>query len=141
MTSNTKVKAGDTFESDYPFKSYVNHSIFGSQYEPEITEGWAMGCHKQTEDDGSEYGCDTLYTANGVGKIIFEVLAVAEMPRKYQSRVIYKFDRIEPEGERVNSSKCHTVTMSHFLNMIEAPYPNEYEVEEDFTPKGSAHAF
>ncbi len=85
-----------------------------------------MGCNFEHEDDGSDYGYSTIITANGIGKIIFEVLDIVEMPRKYKNRVIYKFDRIDPDGKRTNSSKVYTATIDRFIEMTKRPYRADY---------------
>ena len=120
-----EIKVGDKFEREYPFKlySYDTITIQGS----ESIEEWVMGCNRHTEEYGEGYG-ETFFNAGGLGKIIFEVLAVVEMPRKYQDRVIYKFDRVDPDDDRKNGSKCYMVTMSRFLNMLERPFTPEYEI-------------
>ena len=112
-----EVKVGDAFEKDYPFHlySYPVLSSFGESTD----EAWMMGCRKTQEDDGSEYSCTTFHNADGLGKIIFEVLAVTVMPRKFKDRVLYKFDRVDPDGKRMNGNKCYTVTIDHFLKMID----------------------
>lgn len=123
------LNVGDKFELDYPFKLITIHNVNGN-YGDVKDYFWVMGCNKTTETY-SPWEYEHFYTCDGIGKIIFEVLSICEMPRKYKSRVIYKFDRIDPDGKLIKSSKCHMATLSKFKEMIENPYRHEYEVSDD----------
>ena len=118
------MKVGEIFECEYPFKKYSYKPILPTD---DLHEGWSMGCNSYTEMYSESDGC-IFYNANGIGKIIFEVLAIVEMPKRYMTRVIYKFDRVDPDGIRINSSKTHTVTQKHFESMIENPYQKDWSV-------------
>jgi hypothetical protein len=127
------MNAGDKFKKVYPFKSvlYSENSIYGLSVE----NIWVGGCYRETQD-GAEImnGCFeqvTDYSCDGEGFIEYEALAVVEMPRKYQCRVIYRVTMINPDGDEKRSSKAHVVTLSKFKKWINAPhssYPHHYEV-------------
>ena len=128
-----ELKAGDLIRKPYPFISWVDNfgHDSGGQY-----EGWSGGCRSHEEDGPAVYNgqClqETFYNCDAEGEIEYEVLAVVDMPRKYQTRIIYRVTMIEPEGNERRSSKAHTVTMDKFIKWAEAShssYPHEYEVE------------
>ena len=121
------IEVGQVFRNAYPFKSW----------EDEHSSGWAGGCHHHYEDGPAVYQgqCmqEEFHTADGEGEIEYEVLAYVEMPRKYQSRVLYRVTMITPEGDHKKSNKCHTVTEGKFRAWVESEgssYPFEYEVIE-----------
>lgn len=118
-------KVGDKFECVYPFHMESYHSIQNGM--DGIDECWRMGCKKTTEMY-DQYCGETFFNADAEGKIIFEVLAVFEMPRSYKDRVIYRFDTIDPDGKEKVRAKDYTVTADKFARMIENPYGHEYEV-------------
>jgi hypothetical protein len=125
------INVGDKFKKVYPFKHWEQDykCVFGGH---KTDSGWAGGCHTHEEDNGSGWTTSTYYTADAEGFIEYEVLAVVDMPRKYQTRIIYRVTMIEPEGSERKSSKCHTVTESKFKQWIEAghsSYPHEYVVD------------
>jgi len=127
------MKAGDKFKKVYPFKSvlYSEKSIHGLSVE----NIWVGGCYSETQD-GAEImdGCFeqvTDYSCDGEGFIEYEVLAIVEMPRKYECRVIYRVNMIRPDGDEKRSSKAHVVTLTKFKKWINAQhssYPHHYEV-------------
>ena len=122
---NYSMKSGDKFRKVYPFK----HISYGED------DFWVGGCHSQTDDgaeimDGYFEQC-TNYFCDAEGFIDYEVLAVVEMPRKYQTRIIYRVTLINPDGKEKRSSSAHTVTEAKFLKWISSPYssyPHDYEV-------------
>lgn len=128
------IKAGDLIRKKYPYIRWVNDYESIGYHRTE--EGWSGGCKSHIEDGVAVYDghClqETFYSCDAEGEIEYEVLAVVDMPRKYQQRVIYRVTMIEPEGNERRSSKTHTVTMSKFLEWATAwhsSYPHEYEVE------------
>jgi len=128
------IKTGDKFKKVYPFKHWEH--TYDSFDGPRVDEGWAGGCHDHVEDGPAVYEGQCIqeiyYTADGEGFIEYEVLAVAEMPRKYQTRIIYRVTMIDPEENERKSSKCHTVTEAKFREWIESghsSYPKDYTVE------------
>lgn len=121
------MKTGDLFKKPYPFKHWSHtHKGFNGEYE--VDEGWAGGCH--IEEEYEENGCTfNTYSADGEGFIEYEILAVVEMPRKFQTRILYRVTMIDPEENERRSSKCHTVTESKFKKWIESEgssYPHAY---------------
>lgn len=127
------MKAGDKFKKPYPFKSitYSENTIYGLSVECD----WVGGCRSDTQD-GAEimdgyFEQVTDYSCDGEGFIEYEVLAVVEMPRKYQNRIIYRVTMINPDGEEKRSAKAHAVTEAKFKKWILAAhssYPHDYEV-------------
>ena len=122
------LKEGDSFEFDYPFYGYKFDDIDGGK-------GLHImpGCHKDTEWD--DVFCNITYTANFTGKLIFEVLAVTEMPGKYFDRVIVKKRYLSPDGEKYNSGKVECITckkLLRYINKDQTIFPWEYEVEEGY---------
>ena len=135
------MKIGDKFKKVYPYCAWSNtyegsSGGFGMPSREVITEeGWSGGCKSQVVQ-GAEImdGCfeeDTYYSCDAEGFIEYEVLVIAEMPRKYQDRIIYRVTMIEPEGDERKSSKAHMVTRTKFeewINSAHSSYPHEYEV-------------
>jgi hypothetical protein len=135
------MKAGDKFKKVYPFCAWSNtyettplHDRFASR-EYETEKGWKGGCDKHYEDGPAvwEGQCiqEEFHTCDAEGFIEYEVLAITEMPRKYQDRIIYRVTMIEPEGDERKSSKAHMVTRGKFeqwINSEPSSYPYEYEV-------------
>jgi len=125
-----KLETGNKIRKPYPFIHWVNDWLeFGGEHRSK--EGWSGGCHKELENQYSE---STVFTADDMGEIEYEVLAVVPMPRKYQDRVIYRITMINPEGGEKRSSKDYTVTISKFMSWVDAvdsPYPYPYEVNAE----------
>lgn len=121
------INQGDLIRKPYPFKICADQVSFGLE-EHDFIEYWRGGCNPTLED---QYAESAIYEADGEGEIEYEVLAVVEMPRNYQPRVIYRISMIDPEGVERKSSKDYTVTMSKFLSWVNAEhssYPYHYEV-------------
>ena len=120
------MKVGDKIKKIYPFVGYVNKytTLDGTE---EADEGWAGGCKKDEGDFpyGPTYYCDSE------GFIEYEILAIVEMPRKYQKRIIYRVTMIDPDLKERKSSKAHMVTEAKFKEWLEAihsSYYADYEV-------------
>jgi hypothetical protein len=136
------MKAGDKFKKVYPYcawsESYETYAFTGFPPQSrgvETNEGWRGGCDRHTEDGPAVYEgqCiqEEFHTCDAEGFIEYEVLAIAEMPRKYQDRIIYRVTMIEPEGGERKSSKAHMVTRTKFeewINSGHSSYPYDYEV-------------
>ncbi|MDB4261397.1 hypothetical protein N9878_00880 [bacterium] len=128
------MKAGDKFTKPYPFKRFEYEDGFmGGQ----TVEGWGGGCHERSQDGPAVYygQCmpELYWECDGEGFIEYEVLAIADMPRKYDQRVIYTVTMTNPDKEIKRMNKAHTVTMSKFLSWVESgysSYPHDYEVIE-----------
>lgn len=125
---NTGIKAGDKFETVYPF-IFVCTDYQSYDGNVHTDERWIGGCHKNYEPADCGYGDRCFYTADAEGKRILEVLAVVEMPGNWQRRIIYSCHLIEPEGKERKGRKAYTVTESRFLKMSTG-YFADYEVEE-----------
>lgn len=125
-----EICVGAKFKKIWPFNRY-SFSAYGINGH-ETFEGWAIGC--EIHDEQYDEGCgERFYTAHGEGFIEYEVLAVAEMPRKFKDRVIYKIDFINPDGDVKRTHKTHTATIDKFdqwINASGSPYHAHYEVEE-----------
>tara|TARA_R110000851_G_scaffold200970_2_gene352143 strand:- start:2045 stop:2395 length:351 start_codon:yes stop_codon:yes gene_type:complete len=115
------IKVGNKYKAAYPFK-FVSINTFDG-----VDEFWVMGCNISSEDDGSGYTSSNIFTCDGAGEIEFEVLAVVDMPRKYKSRVIYKFNTTDPDGVVKKKSKDYTVTIGRFVELINRPYRADWE--------------
>lgn len=124
------MKALDTYKVKYPFK-LVHNTGFDGFGNIETDDMWIGGCDKHYEDGPAvfEGQCiqEVFYSCNGEGWIIFEILAVAEMPRKYQDRILYRVILIDPERNERKKTSVHCVTKSKFERIIDG-YPHEYEI-------------
>jgi len=123
------INVGDEFEMVYPFKIIEN--IVGNRYEPEIMENWYAGCKVTEEEDGSGYGYERHFTANGEGKVIYKVLAIVEMPQKYIDRVVFLRSLIDPDGSKYSKGEVRTLTKTLFDRDVKSitPFKPDYEVE------------
>jgi len=133
------MKAGDKYKKIYPFMSWTNtyESFSGFASEVITEEGWRGGCDRHTEDGPAvcEGQCiqEEFFTCDAEGFIEYEVLAIADMPRKYQDRVVYRITMIDPDGKERKSNKAHMVTMNKFLSWVDSvhsSYPWDYEVTD-----------
>lgn len=70
--------------------------------------------------------------ADGVGFIEYEVLAIAEMPRNYQDRILYRVTMTDPDGTERKKNNVHTVTLEKFKSFIkhQDAYHYDYDLEE-----------
>ena len=122
------IEAGSVFKKIYPYKHWCD----------EWSDGWAGGCHESYEDGADIFDnyCEQVrfLFADAEGFIEYEVLAFVEMPRRFQSRVLYTVTMIDPEGKTKKVNKCYCVTEQRFRGWIErdgSSYPCEYEVKDD----------
>lgn len=124
-----QLNAGDKFDTPYPFKEY---EYVYQNYEGDIESEtrWVGGCHKKQEPADCGYGEQTYYVADAVGRRILEVLAVVDMPGKWQRRVLYSCTMIPPNERPRLGRRAFTVTESRFKKMI-GGYFADYEVEAD----------
>lgn len=120
------MKALDIFKIKYPFK-VIEDSWMDCSGEMQSRTVWIGGCNTGYEAGSTAYGPVKFYECHGEGWLIFEVLAVTEMPRKYQDRVLYRITLIDPDGGERKKNDIHCVTKSKFKRMISG-YPHEYEV-------------
>jgi hypothetical protein len=122
------IKLGDIFEKPYPFTYYVDDFLVSGEHR--TNEGWLAGCKKTPDGPyGESFSCE----CDGEGFIHYEVLAVVDMPRKYQQRVIYTLSMTLPDGRIKKQNKAHMATLAKFKEWISAPhssYPYEYEVND-----------
>ena len=116
MSKTLDIRAGDRFETVYPFIFVcTDHQQWdGNVFTDEL---WISGCRKTFEPADCGYGDQTVYTADAEGKRILEVLSVAEMPGKWQRRIIYACHLVDPEGRERKGRKAHTVTEDRFIKM------------------------
>jgi len=130
------MKVGDKFKKVYPFLAYCHDNIeWGGEHTTD--EGWAGGCRNHYEDGPAVYDGQCLqerfFTCDAEGFIEYEVLAVVDMPRKYQTRIIYRVTMVDPDGNERKTLKANTVTLSKFLAWIGSgysSYPHDYEVDD-----------
>lgn len=126
---NIDLRVGDKFETVYPF---IFITTDYQSYNGDVTtdERWIGGCRKTSEPADCGYGDQIVYTADAEGKRILEVLSVAEMPGKWQRRIIYACHLIDPEGRERKGRKAYTVTEARFLKMTSG-YFTDYGLEDD----------
>lgn len=131
---SNELRVGDTFKMKFPFrKEKIENQITPLSNNPiEGFSFWFAGCHLDEEFDGSGYGYSRCFTANGEGLVIYEVLSIANMPGRYQDRVIFKRWLMDPDGERYNTGEVRTLTVNSFEKDINStsPFKAEYEVNE-----------
>ena len=122
---------GDKFRKPYPFQFFCADLI--NNYGDHTTDELWMGGCKKNSDDGQCHP-NYHYTCDAEGEIEFEILALVEMPRKYQDRVIYRISLIDPDGKEKHSPKDYTVTRKKFHSWIDkegSTYLYQYEVTND----------
>lgn len=127
------MKVGDKFKKPYPFKSvtYSENTIYGLSVECAWVGGCDRGCEYGPEISDEWYEENIIYLCDGEGFIEYEVLAMVEMPRKYQNRIIYRVTMVNPDGGEKKSVKAHTVTEAKFNKWIKSAhssYHHDYEV-------------
>ena len=121
----SKLKVGDSFELEYPFYNQFMDEWQGKKYY------WLVpGCHKFEEREDVYY--NVSYTANYLGKVVFEVLSIAEIPGRYMSRVIVKQYYLLPDGTKFSQGSIKTLTTGKLKSYIESKtvFPCEYELDE-----------
>lgn len=116
------LKAGDKYEMAFPFHRQGILERF--RY-------WVGGCEVNVEQY-SEGESERFFTAHGEGKVIYEILSIAEMPGRYMDRVIFKRSTIDPEGYTANPGEIKMLSVRKFIKDITSrtPFPVEYELEE-----------
>jgi len=125
------MKTGDKFKKVYPFMAYCNDNMGWGGGDHTTDEGWCGGCKETFE--GHDQDQERFFNCDAEGFIEYEILAVVEMPRKYQTRIIYRVTMIDPDGTERKSSKAHTVTLAKFevwRDSIHSSYPHGYEVDD-----------
>ena len=115
------LKAGYKYEMAFPFHA---NRFMGTLY-------WTGGCEVHVERH-SEWESERFFTAHGEGKVIYEILSIAEMPGRYMDRVIFKRSTIDPEGDTANPGEIKMLTVRKFIKDITShtPFPVDYELEE-----------
>ncbi|WP_447874770.1 hypothetical protein [Serratia fonticola] len=126
-SDESQLKAGDKFDTPYPFRLY-EHTNQGYDGDIDSFEVWVGGCHKRLEPSDCGYGEVTRYVADAEGRRVLTVLAVVDMPGKWQRRILYSCTMIPPTEKPRLGRKAFTVTESRFKKMI-GGYFTDYEVE------------
>ena len=123
------LKVGDKFEMVWPFH-LLKYSM-GSSFGLSVEDCWVSGCSCHYEQY-SEYEGERFLNANGEGVICYEVLSIAEMPKPYQDRVVFKRTLIDPDGEGYGRAKVETKTINSFMKDVNSatPFKADYEVED-----------
>lgn len=122
------MKEGDKFKKVYPFIHW-EQSYQGFTGNIETDEGWSGGCNKEEESFEGYHG--VTYSCDGEGFIEYEILAVVEMPRRYQNRIIYCVELTDPEGNVKKKGTAHMVTEAKFKEWIErfhSSYHADYDI-------------
>ena len=122
-----ELSQGDVFQFDYPFHGYKALSVNGDCLH------LIPGCHKDEEWD--DVFSNVSYTANFIGKVVFEVLSIASMPGKYVDRVIVKKHYLLPDGEKFSRGSVECITCLKLIRYVTGNrnvFPWDYEVEEGY---------
>lgn len=122
------LKAGDKFEMAWPFQITQITTNSSSGWG---TDGYWVGGCKIDVEQYSEWESERFFTAHGEGKVIYEVLSIAEMPGRYLDRVIFKRSTIDPDGQTANPGEIRVLTVRKFIKHVTSrtPFPVEYELE------------
>ncbi|MCP3681823.1 MAG: hypothetical protein GY861_03960 [bacterium] len=118
---------GEKYKKAYPFIHWVN-DFYTFDGQVDTDEGWSGGCNKEEEAFEGYHGVS--YSCDGEGFIEYEILAVVEMPRRYQDRVIYCVELTDPDGGVKKKSTAYMVTKSKFQEWIDrfhTSYPFDYD--------------
>ncbi len=139
----SELKVGDKFEMKWPFYKDVSlytclGTPFSGRQEKEVRESvcWVGGCYRMDESP-NEYSHEFSYHATAYGKLVYEVLSIAEMPNRYQNRVIFKRTRIDPDGKLLIGSEVKVFTVGAFERDINSacPFKADFEIDADFVVK------
>ena len=124
-----KIKVGSKFEMDWPFYKGI-YKIGDGKSE----SFWIGGCHR-VDESIYEYCHDYFYQATAEGKVIYEVLSIAKMPKRYQDRVLFKRIRVNPDGGEIKDGEVKLMTYNLFVETVSnrTPFKPEYEVDKNFT--------
>ncbi len=133
IKSPKKLIIGQEFEMVFPFqkvKIELMEGHFGSPW-TKVSYFWNAGCSVHFEQYDEGHG-ERFFTANGEGKVIYKVLSLAEMPGRYQDRVIFKRWLIDPDGKKYNNGEVRMLTKKSFYSDIASrtPFRAEYELED-----------
>ena len=113
----SQISSGDKFEFDYPF-----YNQFMDEWQGKKNYWTVPGCHKFEEREDVYY--NVSYTANYLGKIVFEVLSIAKMPGKYMDRVVVKRYYLLPNGEKFSKGEIKMLTTGKFKSYIDTKSHN-----------------
>ena len=136
----SELKVGNKFEMKWPFyKDITSYTCLGNQFSgkhgKEVRESvcWVGGCFRSDESE-SEYKHEFFYNSTAYGKLVYEVLAIAEMPNRYQNRVIFKRSRIDPDGKLLSGGEVKVLTIGAFNKDINSscPFKADFEIDNDF---------
>ncbi len=121
---------GNEYEMDFPFtKQVIQHGLTSK----ESISIWYAGCDVHFEQYDESHG-ERFFSANAEGKVIYKILSCAEMPGRFQNRVIFKRWLIDPDGKKYNNGEVRMLTTMSFLRDVESrtPFKADYEVDPDF---------
>lgn len=121
------ILVGSKFKRTYPFMIVSAFQVINGV--EGVDDFWIAGCDRHVDWD--DHGLEIVdYSANGIGYIEYEVLAVADMPRSYQKRIIYKITLTDPDGREKSINKAFIATESKFMKWIEKDdaYHSDYAV-------------
>jgi hypothetical protein len=123
-----ELNIGNEYEMDFPFTKQVVD--LGPSFKESF---WYAGCDVHFEQYDESHG-ERFFSANAEGKVIYKILSVAEMPGRFQNRVIFKRWLMDPDGKRYNNGEVRMLTTMSFLRDIElrTPFKADYEVDPDF---------
>lgn len=121
---------GMEYEMSFPFK---NHEIIsGDRCDPKLTASWLPGCLVDTVQHYEGHG-ERFFIAHGEGKVVYKILSIAEMPDRYQDRVVFKRWLVDPDGKKHSNGEVRMLTKKAFYKDIQSktPFKADYELECD----------
>lgn len=127
-----KITIGKEYIMKWPF-NFVEYDL-RDPFSPSDIDSfscWRSGCIVHDEQYGEGHG-ERFYTAHGEGQIIYKVLSIAKMPKRFQDRIIFKRWVVTPDNEKYNNGEVRMLTKLSFIKDIKSrsPFRADYEVEE-----------
>lgn len=113
-----KIETGKTYEYEFPFVRLETSWLDKDEI------WWKPGFEVERDDD---FHCSM---ATGMGKAIVEVIAICELPGRYQDRVFFKRTWQAPDGLVFGGNNLQVKTLSGFLKMLEGMIPDNWD--EDY---------
>lgn len=126
-----KITIGNEYKMIFPFYKTIINGLAGNGLFSATVDCsfWNPGCEMNEEDDGGPTPC-RFFNAHDEGLVIYKVLSVAEMPGKYQDRIIFKRWLIDPDGKKYNNGEVRMLTTKSFIKDVSSvtPFKADYEV-------------
>lgn len=106
-----EIEAGKTYEVECPFVQ-TTFTEFDADGASEVPT-WAPGV------DWVMYGDYGEPVADGVGKVLYEVVSVHELPGRYHARVFYIRQWVDPDGKQFGKRNLRIKGIQSFLQMTQ----------------------